>query len=111
MSRQRDSGIRIEADMKLERFEDTTCVQTVTVSSQSDGTLMLACAGKLPKTSWKQLLGLRSHLHAIVGLTDQNLVVTNDGKILLRVMQSPGRQPKVAIHWWAVARQILFGSK
>lgn len=106
----RARGVRIEADMVLERLEDATCVQTITVSSQHDGTLLLACTGKFPSASWEQLRRLRSLLRKVAEITEQNLVVTNDGKTLVSVAQKPDGKPKVAIRWWAVARQFLLGS-
>jgi hypothetical protein len=111
MKLQRNRGIHVEADLKLERLEGTTCLQTLVLSSQSDGSLTVACTGALPSASWGQLRGLRALLYGIAEITEQDLVVTNDGTLLVRVVQSPTQGPKVSIRWWAVARQMLFGSK
>jgi len=110
MSFPRDRGGRVEADMTLERLEGATCVQTITFSSQSDGTLMLACTGKFPSASWEQLRRLRSLLRKVAEVTEQNVVVTNDGTTLVRVARTPDGKPKVAIRWWAVIRQVLLGT-
>ncbi|MGI9466141.1 MAG: hypothetical protein ACR2OA_03360 [Rubripirellula sp.] len=110
MSFPRDRGVRVEADMTLERLEGATCVQSITVSSRRDGTLLLACTGKFPSASWEQLRRVRSLLRKVAEITEQNVVVTNDGKTLVSVAQKPDGKPKVAIRWWAVARQFLLGS-
>jgi hypothetical protein len=49
-------------------------------------------------------------LRKVAEITEQNVVVTNDGKTLVSVAQKPDGKPKVAIRWWAVARQFLLGS-
>jgi hypothetical protein len=101
--------ICVEAGMKLQRLEDETCVQTVDVSSQGGGPLTIAFAGASPKVSWSQLRDLRSRLTLIAEATQQELVVTNDGQLLIRVAHDREGKAKVSIRWWTVAKQFVFG--
>ncbi len=111
MSSPRNWGIGVEAQMTLERLEGTTCVQTVTVSSQSDGSLLFACAGKLPGASWEELGRLRWLLRRLAEITEQELVVTNDDTLVVRVARKSNGRLKVSFRWLAIARQLLFGNR
>ena len=101
--------ICVDAGMKLQRLEGATCVQTVDVSSQGGGPLTIAFAGASPKVSWSQLRDLRSRLTLIAEATQQELVVTNDGQLLIRVAHDRDGNAKVSIRWWTVAKQFVFG--
>ncbi len=102
-------GIRVDADVRLERLEGTRCIQTITVSSKNDGTLVLASTGTLPSASWKQLRVLRQRLLAFAEVAGQELLVTTEGRVIVHVRQQGNRGPKMSIRWWTVARQMLFG--
>lgn len=111
MTSREHRGIRVDAEMKLERLEGTTCVQTVLLSTQDNGTLTLSCSGKFPSTTWKQVLELRARVREFVEFTGQGLVVTSEGNVLIRVVHRPNQGPKVSVHWWRVARQLFGLSK
>ena len=101
--------LRVDADMKLERFEGTACVQSLIVSSQGDGTVTLAFSGAVPRTTWRQFRELRLRLCAIAEVLDQELVVTNEGKMLIHVVRDDQRKATVSVRWWNVVAQILLG--
>ena len=111
MTGRQHRGVRFDAEMKLERFEGTTCVQTVLLSTQDNGTLTLSCSGKFPSTTLKQLRELRARVREFVQVTGQDLVVTSEGVLLVRVVQRPNQVPKVSVRWWRVARQLFGLSK
>ena len=108
MTGRQHRGIRVDAEMKLERLEGTTCVQTVLLSTQNDGTVTLSCSGKFPSTTWKQVRELRARVREFVEFTGQDLLVTCEGDLLVRVVHRPNQGPKVSVRWLGVARQ-LFG--
>ncbi|MAI72815.1 MAG: hypothetical protein CMM01_18165 [Rhodopirellula sp.] len=109
MSSLQDREILVDANLMLERWEGTTCVQTVVLSSQGDGVLTLACSGKLPRMTWKELGSWRERLCTIVELTEQELLVTSEGSLLVRVVRLPSGRPGVSVRWWAVLKQFLSG--
>ena len=109
MVQQFQKKLCVEAGMKLQRLEGTACVQTVDVSSQDGGPLTIAFAGASPNVSWSQLRDLRSRLSLIAEITQQELVVTNEGQLLIRVAHDREGKSMVSIRWWTVAKQFVFG--
>lgn len=54
---------------------------------------------------------LRARVREFVQVTGQDLVVTSEGDLLVRVVQRPNQVPKVSVRWWRVARQLFGLSK
>lgn len=103
-------GIQVAADLRMDLWEGTTCVQTLMVSSQGGGPITLAFSGTLPRGSWKQLRGMRMRLSALSKATGQELRVTNEGKLLVSVLSGLDGNSTISIRWWAVLKQFLLGS-
>lgn len=104
-------SIEIEADANLlmERFENSGRVQSVAVSTRADGTLEISSSGKLPRSSLHQLRQVRKSLHAIATATNKDVVIEHGGKELARVETRSVATPKLVIRWWTLLVQVLLG--
>ncbi|MCC9642455.1 hypothetical protein LOC71_09230 [Rhodopirellula sp. JC740] len=99
--------VALDADLKLQRFDGSTCVQTVYVETLDDGVLAIQSTGTTPRISWSQLQSARSFLRATVMATGQPLAIQHDGHRIAKITPRGSRSPKWSIHWWTMLRRLL----
>jgi len=103
------SALAIEADLTLQQIAGGTVSsdQSLKISTQADGTILLSSQGTLPRTSLRQIIQAREGLRRFAEATRQDVIIDHNGRQVARLLADSKPSPKWSIRWWTVFRYAL----
>lgn len=107
MTRKSGQSVSIEADLKLERFDQSHVVQVVEMFTTDGDTILIESSGSLPRVSLKNARTSKFGLVAIADATRQNIIVKHNDHVITRVSNAGNLPAKLSIHWWNLFKQYI----
>ncbi len=92
--------------LTLQRIDAGNTVQSISVTTDADGTLRIASRGRLPRGGLRQIRQLRNGLRQIVDLTGKDVMIEHAERQLARLRYRPSRRPRWSIRWWTLLRGL-----
>ncbi|QDV61011.1 hypothetical protein [Crateriforma conspicua] len=99
----------IDAELRLERFDASGQLQSMSITATPDRTLRIDSVGELPRVPLRQFFQLRSALRKLALLIDHDIIIGHQGKQVVRVRVSNEGTAKLYTAWWTLAMQRLVG--
>lgn len=96
---------QVEVELSLKRFEGSSRVQSVDVSTRTDGTVTISSIGHAPRLTLRQVSQLRRALNLLAKSASQDIVIEHDGRTLAELNVQTKNPAKWKFHWWSILKQ------
>lgn len=99
----------IEANFHAERVDDGIAAESISLTTASDGTLIIHSTGRVPRGTLRQLRQARKALMVVAKTTGQCIRVQHNGQQLAQLQPRVAKDAKWSIRWWSVLKCWIRG--